>query len=75
MATAQTQEEILKCPICFERLINPCKLPGCLHKFCENCLLTYISNLKLKDEIGLESACPVCRIPIALPTDDADFQH
>lgn len=67
MATAIGLEGSPMCAICYGHYINPRKLPGCYHSFCEKCLLTYITNLKLHEEDLLEFKCPNCRKEIPLP--------
>ena len=68
MAAVPTQEDLSKCSICYEKYTNPRKLPGCLHGFCENCLLTYIANLQSRQEdTDLEFQCPICRRKTYIP--------
>ena len=71
---ADTQNEE-KCPICFEEFHTPRKLPGCLHSFCETCILTFISDLKKEDKLGSEFECPVCRLPSQAPGNDDVLQR
>ena len=68
MAAAPTQEDLSKCSICYEQYTNPRKLSDCLHGFCENCLLTYIVNLKSgQEDTDLEFQCPICRKQSSIP--------
>ena len=75
MATALGPEELSTCSICYGQLINPRKLPGCFHVFCENCLLTYINNIKSNDKDSCELQCPNCRRQIPLPGLTEDLQN
>ena len=63
MATAESPV----CSICYGHFINQCKLPGCNHIFCENCLLTYITSIKSNDKDLCEFQCPNCRKETSLP--------
>ena len=67
MATAQTRDDKSVCSICYGDYKTPCVIPGCRHKFCEKCLLTYIRNLLPIDNELLEFQCPNCRETISLP--------
>lgn len=67
MATARVEDELLKCPICFEHFDQPRQLPDCLHVFCENCLLTFIGNVKSDDDFERRFQCPVCRKQVSVP--------
>ena len=51
----------LSCPVCFELLNKPRKLPLCFHKFCEECLNSYVGELEQKQELTDGVKCPVCR--------------
>lgn len=64
MAVALTEEDLLKCAICFEFYRTPRKLPRCGHTFCELCMLTYLKALKEKNELKGEFFCPICRTAI-----------
>lgn len=75
MATGRTYEEFLKCSICWGQLINPRKLPGCFHTFCENCILTYITNIKSNDVNVLELRCPNCRRVALLPQSTDELNN
>ena len=66
MATARVEDEPLKCPICYEYFNRPRQLLGCLHVFCENCLLTYIGNVKSDDDAERTFQCPVCRNQVSV---------
>ena len=52
-------EDLPTCPICFELLKQPRKLPACSHLFCEHCIFTYLDNLKTKRCSAFH--CPVCK--------------
>lgn len=67
MATAFTEEDLLKCAICFELYTEPRKLPRCGHTFCELCLLTYARTLEKNNELKSEFPCPFCRASIPGP--------
>ena len=43
------------CPICFDIIRNKCTTDLCLHKFCYECLSTWVKNKK---------KCPLCRTEI-----------
>ena len=75
MATAKVEEDLSLslCPICFERFVEPRKLSVCSHSFCEGCVLTYMTALKTKQELGDEFQCPVCRQTNPSPTNDQDM--
>ena len=75
MATAKVEEDLSLslCPICFERFVEPRKLSVCSHSFCEGCILTYITELKTKQELGDEFQCPVCRQTNPSLTNDQDM--
>ena len=75
MATALAREELPTCSICYGHFINPRYLPGCSHIFCENCLLTFISNHKSNDKDSCECQCPNCRNQISLPKSKEDLQN
>ena len=70
MASALDLESVLKCSICFETFKTPRKLPGCLHSFCENCVLTLVLNLKKENKLGPSFECPVCRLPSTSPENE-----
>eukprot|EP00163_Fabomonas_tropica_P029700 TRINITY_DN6470_c0_g1_i1.p1 TRINITY_DN6470_c0_g1~~TRINITY_DN6470_c0_g1_i1.p1 ORF type:complete len:620 (+),score=31.35 TRINITY_DN6470_c0_g1_i1:349-2208(+) len=53
--TASSTEELITCPIDFERFQNPVITP-CGHTFCQSCL-----NASLR----ARSCCPLCRQPIS----------
>lgn len=57
LATSDDEDDITKCPICFEVFIDPKYLP-CLHTFCRSCLQSYLLSGK---EIQSGFYCPVCR--------------
>lgn len=57
----------LSCPICAGRYCTPRKLPGCVHSFCEKCILNFIINLKKDNKLHAEFECPVCKLPSKSP--------
>ena len=75
MATGVNRQELSTCSICLGCLIKPRKLRGCFHTFCENCLLTYITNLKSNEQDSCEFQCPNCRRQIRLPESTEDLQN
>ena len=75
MATAQAIEVLSTCSICYGDFINPRKLPGCYHTFCENCVLTYITNIESNDKGSCEFHCPNCRRKIPIPESAEDLQN
>ena len=59
--------------ICFESVNKLRKLPCCSQRFCEECLIRYVTELKLKpkeEEIPVQ--CPVCRQINSGPRTDQD---
>lgn len=71
MATAlHLEEDEQKCTICFQIHREYRKLSGCLHSFCENCIVTFVSNLKQENKLGTEFECPVCKLPSRAPKDN-----
>lgn len=74
MATAleNTTCTLLKCPICLELCIEPRKLPGCTHYFCEACIATYVSISKGTGKTGEGILCPSCRSVSTGPEHAAD---
>ena len=75
MATAQSSEDKFTCSICYEHLNKPRELPACGHKFCENCLLTYIDNLSSNGSNPSEFQCPNCRVQVTLPKSRDELQN
>ena len=75
MATARVEDEPLKCPICFEHFDHPRQLPDCFHVFCEKCLLTYIGNVKSKDDSERTFQCPVCRKQVSVPLASTELSE
>ena len=43
------------CPICFDIIKNKCMADSCLHKFCYECLNTWLKS---------KNKCPLCRTEI-----------
>lgn len=70
MASAADPETELKCPICVQDYQEPRKLPGCSHCFCENCIFTFVLNLKKENKLGQEFECPVCKLPSPAPEEE-----
>ena len=70
MASVADPETDVKCPICVQDYLEPRKLPGCIHCFCENCILTFALNLKKENKLGQEFECPVCRLPSPAPEEE-----
>lgn len=70
MASAADPQTALKCPICVQDYQEPRKLPGCIHCFRENCILTFALNLKEENKLGQEFECPVCRLPSPAPKEE-----
>ena len=71
MATAEKQG--LTCPICFELFSKPRKMSVCNHTFCENCLVSHLTNLKMEQELlHGDFQCPLCRSSNPLPAADGD---
>ena len=75
MATAGPTEGVSTCSICYESLTKPRELPRCGHKFCENCLLTYVDNLSSSVDRLSEFQCPNCREQISLPESRDELQN
>ncbi|CAG2242087.1 NUP358 [Mytilus edulis] len=65
-AESQTTKDIMNCPICLERYTKPKYLP-CLHTFCEDCILTYVTSILEKLDGKEHLNCPVCRTTVQLP--------
>ena len=63
MASYIGSDQELLCPICASFYNTPRKLPGCVHSFCEKCIVTLLQNLKSDEKLGEEFECPVCRLP------------
>jgi len=55
-------DELTKCPICLEDLVNPKSVP-CLHTFCIQCIKDHCR----KDSPGDQVNCPVCRSSFVIP--------
>lgn len=51
--TEAMEVELVKCPICWERLTRPITTP-CGHTFCAGCLYRWFSETRVE-------LCPVCR--------------
>ena len=70
MASYIGSDQELLCPICASFYTTPRKLTGCVHAFCERCILTLIQNLKRDEKLGEQFECPVCRLPSKSPEID-----
>ena len=70
MASYIGSDQELLCPICASLYNTPRKLPGCVHSFCEKCIVTLLQNLKRDEKLGEEFECPVCRLPSKSPEND-----
>lgn len=55
-----TVEELIKCELCKNILDHPKSLV-CMHAFCRDCILTYISRSAERDALSVKVlTCPVC---------------
>ena len=70
MASYIGSDQELLCPICASFYNTPRKLPGCVHSFCEKCIVTLLQNLKSDEKLDEEFECPVCRLPSKSPKND-----
>ena len=70
MASFIGSDKELSCSICAGHYQVPRKLPGCIHSFCEKCILKLIQTLKNDDVLGTTFECPVCRLPSKSPEED-----
>ena len=71
MATSLSgNENELNCAICCQLYTEPRKLSGCLHSFCENCILNFVLELKKEEKLGGEFECPICKLPSNSPGSD-----
>ena len=73
----QNKLELASCNICFETFNKIRRLPCCSHGFCEKCLVSYVTELKLKpkaeeDVRDIHVECPVCRATHTGPRADQD---
>ncbi|MES1912861.1 MAG: hypothetical protein MHM6MM_005087 [Cercozoa sp. M6MM] len=57
--TEAAQQECV-CPVCLDTLSDTVFVRGCMHRFCEACLMG-----ALRHQQGNEKRCPTCREPIA----------
>jgi hypothetical protein len=55
-------DELTKCPICLEDLVNPKSLP-CLHTFCLRCIQGHLKDKLPGDTVN----CPICRESFQVP--------
>ena len=55
----QNQENLKKCQICYDQQINKnfIKMPHCLHEFCSSCVIGYLTQKILSNQI-IEIKCP-----------------
>ncbi|KAK9732398.1 NHL repeat [Popillia japonica] len=63
-------EELVQCPICFEKFSQPRMLP-CQHTFCLACLREFASTIVAKNEKA--SASTVKKVPFNCPTCNAEI--
>ena len=70
MATSLGKGDELNCAICFQLYIEPRKLTGCSHCFCESCVVNFVLDLKKEEKLGSEFECPVCKLPSSSPGMD-----
>ena len=70
MATSLGKGDELNCAICFQLYVEPRKLPGCSHCFCESCVVNFVLDLKKEEKLGSEFECPVCKLPSSSPGMD-----
>lgn len=66
----EIEENFLLCSICTELLNEPKQLP-CLHRYCRDCLLTFITESR-KESRDTKIKCPMCRQTCTIPKDLAD---
>ncbi|KAF8913214.1 P-loop containing nucleoside triphosphate hydrolase protein [Gymnopilus junonius] len=45
------------CPICFSEVENPVVVPGCMHQFCKDCIVSHIGICEGKKQ---QANCPTC---------------
>jgi hypothetical protein len=55
-------DELTKCPICLDDLVDPKSLP-CLHTFCFKCIKGHCRDNSPGDQVD----CPVCRSSFVIP--------
>ena len=55
----EKMKEEITCPICREVFVEPKQLPGCLHTFCNGCIV-----MIFKRNSACTPECPLCRIPL-----------
>ena len=61
---SSSSDELLKCAICNNELVNPKILP-CIHTFCSECL----RKICQESGAGDEMACPTCYKLFQIPDD------
>jgi len=61
-STAQLQNDIMDCGICFQPISDPRSLP-CVHVFCLKCIERHGGN----GEPGAKISCPICREECLVP--------
>ena len=67
MAACPTEKDELTCAICVHQYVEPRKLQGCSHSFCESCIVKLVVSLKEEEKLGSEFECPVCKLPSDSP--------
>ncbi|WAQ95140.1 TRI56-like protein [Mya arenaria] len=68
-------EDFIKCELCKQMLDGP-KTLGCMHSFCRNCTLTYISETVGKGGASSSSiVCPICLQPTPPPPSSKGKEH
>ena len=55
----EKMKEEITCPICHEVFVDPKQLPGCLHTFCDGCIMGILNR-----SIVCGPECPLCRTPV-----------
>ncbi|XP_071799032.1 E3 ubiquitin-protein ligase TRIM32-like [Asterias amurensis] len=61
--TCEISQELIECPICLERFIDP-KILNCHHSFCQKCLQKLVDNQNPKTGFII---CPVCKEKTKIP--------
>lgn len=55
----EKMKEEITCPICRDIFVEPKQLPGCLHTFCDGCIMRIFKRSSTDTP-----ECPLCRIPL-----------
>lgn len=66
MASADVQNDMTICSICFEKFKTPRILP-CSHIFCHSCVSSYIVSSCSSKEAPVGFSCPLCREFVPAP--------